>query len=146
MCFYPNSLAYRIDFPYVTLQQSERAHGCESDALSPHLRTQSSAWADQKRVTDALGSDHASWNIDESGRSNRQCAARHCDFYDNNGKVIWVSDGYVDRALYPQHQSHFARRDSAGRCRQSWEINVVVNHTASQAVTYWRTVLVVYGL
>ena len=23
-------------------------------------------------------------------------------FYDNNGKVVWVADGYVDRALLPQ--------------------------------------------
>ena len=29
-------------------------------------------------------------------------------FYDNDGKVVWVSDGYVDRALLPQSSEPFA--------------------------------------
>ena len=29
-------------------------------------------------------------------------------FYDNQGKVIWVSDGYIDRALYPQTPESFS--------------------------------------
>jgi hypothetical protein len=28
-------------------------------------------------------------------------------FYDNTGKVIWVSDGYVDHALLPQTPQSF---------------------------------------
>jgi hypothetical protein len=29
-------------------------------------------------------------------------------YYDNNGRVIWVADGYVDRALLPQVPVPFA--------------------------------------
>ena len=29
-------------------------------------------------------------------------------YYDNSGKVIWVSDGYVDQALLPQTPVPFA--------------------------------------
>jgi hypothetical protein len=29
-------------------------------------------------------------------------------FYDNSGKVIWVSDGYVDQALPPEASEPFS--------------------------------------
>jgi hypothetical protein len=48
-------------------------------------------------------------------------------FYDNNGKVIWVSDGYVDRALLPQSSEPFAvevPRSLAGKVQG---FHVVVN-------------------
>src|SRR5947209_11439429 len=38
-------------------------------------------------------------------------------FYDNSGRVIWVSDGYLDHALLPQTPQPFAvdlRDDVAG--------------------------------
>jgi hypothetical protein len=49
-------------------------------------------------------------------------------YYDNAGKVIWVSDGYIDRALVPQTPVPFAvdlRDDQAGNV-QSYR--VTVNH------------------
>jgi hypothetical protein len=49
-------------------------------------------------------------------------------FYDNNGKVVWVSDGYVDRALAPQSSEPFAveiPRSLAGKVQS---FHVVVNH------------------
>jgi hypothetical protein len=39
-------------------------------------------------------------------------------FYDDSGKVIWVSDGYVDHALSPQTPQPFAvelRDELAGK-------------------------------
>src|SRR5437879_11052374 len=48
-------------------------------------------------------------------------------FYDNNGKVVWVSDGYVDRALLPQSSEPFAveiPRDLVGKVQN---FHVVVN-------------------
>jgi len=37
-------------------------------------------------------------------------------YYDDSGKVVWVSDGYVDRALQPQTPEPFAvdLRDDLG--------------------------------
>jgi hypothetical protein len=48
-------------------------------------------------------------------------------FYDNNGKVVWVADGYVDRALLPQSSEPFAveiPRSLAGKVQN---FHVVVN-------------------
>jgi hypothetical protein len=48
-------------------------------------------------------------------------------FYDNNGKVVWVSDGYVEHSLLPQVPEPFAvelPRTLAGKV-QSY--HVVVN-------------------
>ena len=49
-------------------------------------------------------------------------------YYDNTGKVIWVSDGYVDQALRPQIPVPFALTvgdDIAGNVHSC---RVVVNH------------------
>jgi hypothetical protein len=49
-------------------------------------------------------------------------------FYDDSGKVIWVSDGYVDKALLPQTPLPFAvevRDDLAGQIQN---YRVTVNH------------------
>jgi hypothetical protein len=49
-------------------------------------------------------------------------------YYDNSGKVIWVSDEYVDEALMPQMPVPFAvdiPDDIAGRLKN---YRVIVNH------------------
>src|ERR1019366_6102989 len=49
-------------------------------------------------------------------------------YYDDSGKVIWVSDGYVDQALMPQVPVPFAvdiPNDIAGRLKT---YRVIVNH------------------
>jgi hypothetical protein len=49
-------------------------------------------------------------------------------FYDNNGRVIWVSDGYLDQALLPQTPQPFAvdlRDDLAANVH---DYRVTVNH------------------
>ncbi len=63
---------------------------------------------DQKRETDALGRSMLRGTLmNESGQV---VNVPHviATFYDNSGHVIWVSDGYVDRALYPQTPEPFA--------------------------------------
>ena len=49
-------------------------------------------------------------------------------YYDNAGRVIWVSDGYIDRALLPQTPVPFAvdLRDDQAANVQSYR--VTVNH------------------
>jgi hypothetical protein len=48
-------------------------------------------------------------------------------FYDNNGKVIWVSDGYVDRALLPQTSAPFAVEVPKSLSGKVQNFHVVVN-------------------
>lgn len=47
-------------------------------------------------------------------------------FYDNSGKVIWVSDGYVDHALLPQTPQPFAvdLRDDLAASVHSYRVTV----------------------
>jgi hypothetical protein len=47
-------------------------------------------------------------------------------FYDNAGKVIWVNDGYVDKALQPQTPVPFAvdLRDDLAANVQSYRVSV----------------------
>jgi hypothetical protein len=47
-------------------------------------------------------------------------------FYDNAGRVIWVSDGYVDRALLPQTPVPFsvAVRDDLAQNVQTYRVTV----------------------
>ncbi len=48
-------------------------------------------------------------------------------FYDNNGKVIWVSDGYVERALPPQSSEAFAVEIPKSLSGKVHNFHVVVN-------------------
>ncbi|MBV9087322.1 MAG: hypothetical protein JOY79_07555, partial [Acidobacteriaceae bacterium] len=47
-------------------------------------------------------------------------------YYDNSGKVIWVSDGYVDHALLPQVPVSFAvgLRDDLAAQVHSYRVTV----------------------
>ena len=47
-------------------------------------------------------------------------------FYDNGGRVIWVSDGYVDKALLPQTPVSFsvAVRDDLAQNVQTYRVTV----------------------
>ena len=48
-------------------------------------------------------------------------------FYDNNGKVVWVADGYVDRALLPQSSEPFAVEVPKSLAGKVQNFHVVVN-------------------
>ena len=48
-------------------------------------------------------------------------------FYDNNGKVVWVSDAYVERALLPQTAAPFSVEIPKTLGAQVHDFHVVVN-------------------
>jgi hypothetical protein len=48
-------------------------------------------------------------------------------FYDNSGKVVWVSDGYVERALLPQSSEPFAVEIPKSMAGKVQNFHVVVN-------------------
>jgi hypothetical protein len=48
-------------------------------------------------------------------------------FYDNDGKVVWVSDGYVDRALLAQSMEPFAVEIPKALASKVHSFHVVVN-------------------
>lgn len=99
---------YRIDFPHVALQQVKNVHMDVKATLVPASADPVIGVMDQKRETDALGRSvlHGTL-LNESGQVVNMPHVI-ASFYDNNGRVIWVSDGYVDHALYPQTPEPFA--------------------------------------
>ena len=48
-------------------------------------------------------------------------------FYDNNGKVVWVGDGYVDKALLAQSSEPFAVELPKSMTGKVQNYHVVVN-------------------
>ena len=48
-------------------------------------------------------------------------------FYDSNGKVVWVSDGYVERALLPQSTQPFSVEIPKTLAGKVQSFHVVVN-------------------
>ena len=49
-------------------------------------------------------------------------------FYESNGRVVWVSDGYVDRPLLPQLPEAFAVEIPGPIVGKVQNYHVVVNH------------------
>lgn len=99
---------YRIDFPGMKLSR------VKSIRMDPRAMLISASADpvievnDQQLKTDAMGTDVLTGKlVDESGQI---VNIPHvlASYYDSNGKVIWVSDGYVDQALLPQIPVDFA--------------------------------------
>jgi hypothetical protein len=99
---------YRIDFPNVELKNVKNVHMDVKAALVPASADPVIGVMNQKIDTDAQGKSVLHGDLfNESGQT---VNIPHviASFYDNNGKVVWVSDGYVDRALLPQSSEPFA--------------------------------------
>jgi len=99
---------YRIDFPDMRM---ERVKSVRMDAKALLV----SASADpvievtqQKLETDPLGKKVLSGDLIDEGGQVVDIPHVIASYYDANGKVIWVSDGYVDQPLLPQVPVPFA--------------------------------------
>jgi hypothetical protein len=119
---------YRVDFPGIRMDAVKSVLMDARALLVPASADPVIAVSDQ-----ALGKDGLNRNIlkgqlvNESGRP-VNIAQVLAAYYDNTGKVIWVSDGYVDQALMPQVPVPFAvdiPDDIAGRLKT---YRVIVNH------------------
>jgi hypothetical protein len=98
---------YRIDFPSVALQKIKDVHMDVQVSLVPASADPIIGVMDEKQTTEGQRASLHGTLLNESGRV---VNVPHviASFYDNNGKVIWVSDGYVQRALQPQTPEPFA--------------------------------------
>src|SRR3989440_619229 len=100
--------AYRIDFPNVGLKNVKNVRMDIKATLVPASADPVLGVMDQKVDPDVQGKSVLRGQLlNESGQT---VNIPHviASFYDNNGRVIWVSDGYVDRALLPQTSEPFA--------------------------------------
>lgn len=99
---------YRIDFPGMRLSRVESVRMNPKAMLVPASADPVIEVNNQRIETDPLGAKILSGQlVDESGQV---VNIPHvlASYYDASGKVIWVSDGYVDHALLPQIPTSFA--------------------------------------
>jgi hypothetical protein len=99
---------YRIDFPGISLNRVKNVRMDVKAALVPASADPVIGVMDQKLDTDAQGKTVLRGEL--LNQSGQIVNIPHviASFYDNEGKVVWVSDGYVDRALLPQSTEAFA--------------------------------------
>jgi len=98
---------FRIDFPKVKLSEVKNVRMQPNTMLVPASADPTVGVLNQRLDTDSNGRKVLRGElINESGQT---VNIPHvlATFYDNSGKVIWVTDGYVDHALLPQTPQSF---------------------------------------
>jgi hypothetical protein len=98
---------YRIDFPNTDLHKVKNVRMDVKATLVPASADPVIGVVQQRLGTDALGRRVLQGELyDQSGQV---VSIPHviATFYDNSGRVIWVSDGYVNRALVPETPEPF---------------------------------------
>lgn len=119
---------YRIDFPGIDLQRVKSVHMDIKATLVPASADPVIGVMDQKLGRSPEGRTELSGELlDESGRV-VNIAHVIATFYDGGGRVIWVSDGYVDRALLPETPEPFVVGIPQKFADQVQSFHVVVNH------------------
>lgn len=119
---------YRIDFPGIRLDAVKSVRMDARALLVPATADPVIAVSNQVLSKDGLNRNVLKGElVNQSGRP-VNIAQVLAAYYDNSGKVIWVSDGYVDQSLMPQVPVPFAvdiPDDIAARLKN---YRVVVNH------------------
>jgi hypothetical protein len=118
---------YRIDFPKVSLSKVKNVHMDVKATLVPASSDPVIGVMHQKLDTDAQGRSVLHGEL--LNQSGEIVNVPHviASFYDNNGKVVWVSDGYVQRALLPQESEAFAVEIPKSLAGKVQSFHVVVN-------------------
>jgi hypothetical protein len=119
---------FRIDFPKMKLDRIKSVRMQPTALLVPASADPVIGVLRQRIEKDASG--HTVLRGELINQSGQTVNIPHvlATFYDDSGKVIWVSDGYVDKALLPQIPLPFAveiRDDLAGQVQN---YRVTVNH------------------
>jgi hypothetical protein len=123
---------YRIDFPKVKLSTVKNVRMDVKATLVPASSDPVIGVMNQKLETDAQG--HTVLRGQLLNESGQVVNIPHviASFYDNNGKVVWVSDGYVERALMPQSTEPFAVEIPQSLAGKVQNFHVVVNQYSLQ--------------
>src|SRR4029079_17626675 len=99
---------FRIDFPNMRLADIKSVRMQPNASLVPASADPVIAVLNQRLQSDARGRRVLTGDLlNESGQI---VNIPHviATYYNNNGQIVWVSDGYVDRALLPQSPVPFA--------------------------------------
>jgi hypothetical protein len=118
---------YRIDFPDVTLKNVKSVRMDEKATLVPASADPVIGVMNQKVETDASGKAVLRGDLTNESGTTVNIPHVIASFYDSNGKVIWVSDGYVERSLQPQSSESFAVEIPRTIASKVQNFHVVVN-------------------
>lgn len=119
---------FRIDFPKTRLADIKSVRIDPTTLLVPASADPVIAVLNQRLEKDARG--HSVLRGDLINQSGQTVNIPHvlATYYDNSGKVIWVSDAYVDRALVPQSPIPFTVEVRDDLAPQVHSYRVTVNH------------------
>jgi hypothetical protein len=123
---------YRIDFPEISLSKVKNVRMDVKATLVPASADPVIGVMDQKIDQDAQG--RAILHGELLNQTGETVNIPHviASFYDNNGKVVWVSDGYVQQALLPQSTQPFAVEVPKSVAGKVQNFHVVVNQYSLQ--------------
>lgn len=99
---------FRIDFPNVKLASVKSVRMQPNSMLVPASADPVIGVMHQRVETDSRGRHVLKGELVNQSGSVVNIPHVLATYYDNGGKVIWVSDGYVDQALLPQTPVPFA--------------------------------------
>jgi hypothetical protein len=118
---------YRIDFPNLSLKNVKNVRMDVKSSLVPASADPVIGVMNQKIGTDVQGKSVLSGDLLNQSGQTVNIPHVIASFYDNDGKVVWVSDGYVDRALLPQSSEVFAVEIPKTLAAKVHSFHVVVN-------------------
>lgn len=119
---------YRIDFPGIPLANVKNVHVDVRPALVPASADPVIGVVNQKLEKDPQGNSVLRGDLQNQSGETVNIPHVIASFYDTNGRVIWVSDGYVDRALVPLGSEPFAVEIPRTLASKVQSYHVVVNH------------------
>jgi hypothetical protein len=118
---------YRIDFPSINLNKVKNVRMDVKATLVPASADPVIGVMNQKLDSDVQGKTVLHGDLLNQSGQTVNISHVIASFYDNNGKVVWVSDGYVDRALMPQSSEPFAVEIPRSLSAAVHSFHVVVN-------------------
>jgi hypothetical protein len=118
---------YRIDFPNLNLKNVKNVRMDVKATLVPASADPVIGVMNQRIDVDPQGKTVLHGDLLNQGGQTVNIPHVIASFYDNNGKVVWVSDGYVDRSLLPQSSEAFAVEIPKSLSSAVHSFHVVVN-------------------
>jgi hypothetical protein len=118
---------YRIDFPNVDLKSVKNVRMDVKATLVPASADPVIGVMNQRMDSDVLGKSVLHGDLLNQSGQTVNIPHVIASFYDSDGKVVWVSDGYVDRALLAQTSEPFAVEVPKGVAAKVKNFHVVVN-------------------
>src|ERR1700752_1498818 len=118
---------YRIDFPNISLKKVRNVHMDVKATLVPASADPVIGVMEQKLDSDVQGKCVFHGQLLNQSGQTVNISHVIASFYDNNGKVVWVADGYVDRAVLPQSTEPFAVEIPKSVASKVQNFHVVVN-------------------